>query len=268
MIEKLPVDLMVRINQFLELPDRIRLASCNKQLQTLVYQECSPLWCDIDFSRVDYYKARQHLTDAMLSSLLTRVNAKTVTKSLNVDLCTELIGTGLEPLKESATLEKIIMRLVRMREDVFIPALRTIMIPFKLKQVFYRPENYAALQGTAPSGFTNFLWDLRGARLQGAREAKLTCSACNMSVVNDARQVVPNGCGVSPTCCGTCSRHFCRQVHCPMGVTDCDFCGDTSCDECSKVTRCPACLGYCCDECEPIVSCNFCSNVSCPRMFL
>lgn len=106
MLENLPSDVMIRVNKFLELPDRVRLASSSNPLQKIVFQDCTPLWRDIDFSEIKEI-ARRSLTDARLSSLLVRVNAKTVTRNLNLHGCFKLEGTGLAPLIGSETMETL-----------------------------------------------------------------------------------------------------------------------------------------------------------------
>jgi hypothetical protein len=82
----IPADVMLRISMFLELPFRIRLASSSKPLQKLIFQDCIPLWHEINFSDLPY-KAARILTDEMLSSLLIRVNAKSVTRTVSVQDC-------------------------------------------------------------------------------------------------------------------------------------------------------------------------------------
>ena len=89
---------------FLKLSSRIRLASTSKTLQKLIFQDCIPLWREIDFSDLPY-ATKQSLTDEMLASLLIRVNAKSVTRTINLTSCNGIQGTGLEPLRGSEVLE-------------------------------------------------------------------------------------------------------------------------------------------------------------------
>lgn len=152
MIEKLPSDVMVRVLEFVDLPDCIRLATCSKRLQNLVYQDCVLLWRDIDLSKVN--GAPHCLTDDMLSSLLLRVNAKTVTRSMNLDWSTKITGTGLTPLSESQVLETLDFRenfqFRHIQIDIFVPILRT-MIPHKLVRVRFRDRAMQTIPDARPS---------------------------------------------------------------------------------------------------------------------
>lgn len=87
MIENLPVDIMVRISMFLKLPCRIRFASAaSKPRHELIFQDAHPLWHEINFCALPY-ATKKRLTDEMLSSLVIRVNAKSVTRAINLEDC-------------------------------------------------------------------------------------------------------------------------------------------------------------------------------------
>lgn len=132
MIENLLPEVIVRVNEFVELPDRVRFASCSKLLQKLVIDECAPLWRELDFSKI---KGRLLLTDERLSSLLVRVNARSVTKSLNLSGCKELRRTCLEPLRGSEALEEInLLRCDKLDWGIVFPILRS-MVSFNLFRV-------------------------------------------------------------------------------------------------------------------------------------
>lgn len=97
-IRMIPVDLMVHIDSFMEISDRVRLAATSKPVRKFIYEVCVPLWEDIDLSKVSYqYEVRDQLNDERLASLLIQVNARTVTRSLNLD-SVNVRGTGILPL--------------------------------------------------------------------------------------------------------------------------------------------------------------------------
>lgn len=64
-LENIPVDVMVRISIFPKLPCCICLASSSKPLQKLIFQDCIPLWHEINVTDLPY-KAARILTDEML----------------------------------------------------------------------------------------------------------------------------------------------------------------------------------------------------------
>ena len=186
-LENIPVDIMVRISIFLKLSCRIRLASTSKTLQKLIFQDCVPLWREINFKDLPYPK-KQSLTDEMLASLLIRVNAKSVTRTINLTRCGGIQGTGLEPLRGSEVLETLDMTEAyqqRIDLDTVLSILRT-MIPFKLFHVrlsfrFLRDE---------PEVFTTFLRDLGDERNKRIENEGLACYACREVVVQKSVQFV------------------------------------------------------------------------------
>ena len=107
MLERLSVDLMVHILEFVELPERLRLSMCSTKLLKVITTECTPLWVDIVFYSL---KHATSLTDDMLAALLTRVNARNVTKYLDLDGCSKIDGRGLAPLRHSRVLERVDLR--------------------------------------------------------------------------------------------------------------------------------------------------------------
>jgi hypothetical protein len=104
MLEELPIDIMVKVLDFTDLTTKVKLAGCNSTLQNRVYRECSLAWQSIRFplSRI--------LTDENVSRLLTRVNAREVTKSLDLSFCPSIEGRGLLPLRNSRVLETVDIR--------------------------------------------------------------------------------------------------------------------------------------------------------------
>ncbi len=262
-LDKLPSDVMVRLNEFLELPDRVRLASSNKTLQKLVFQECIPLWRDIDFSKMAGRNGLGRLTDDSLARLLIRVNARIVTRNLNLKYCKNVRGTGIAPLTCSPALETIDLRQLeydrRSDEHLIVPILRT-MIPFKLRRV--RFHGYP-LDEDVPSLFSDFLRDLHTFRQQQARDENITCTACDGKVAEESRQVIAGICGPPLSSCGTCHEQYCRRGSCTVNMKDCSYCGDTSCDACTQVKRCIECHESYCEPCNPVYSCAKCSIECC-----
>lgn len=269
-IEKLPSDVMVSIMGFVALHVRVRFASCSARLQKLLYQDCVPLWIDINFGDVrDQMKLR--LTDEMLASLLTRVNARNITQTLNLVHCQNIRGTGLEPLSDSRVLEKVYLQQEggdgMLDESIAVRILRS-MVPYKLFHVRFREELLECpnVETNFHRGLrivTNFLRDLRAAKLQHARDHKLTCRSCHNVVVEESKKLVTNLTGVPSPSCGVCQHHFCRRGSCSVGLTDCLYCGDSSCADCAQMKRCTSCAHSYCTTCNPVTSCDGCSKGYC-----
>ena len=75
MLEQLPLDIMTKALDFVQLPDCLRVATGSKVLNRLIMKECTALWETIDFSGFSKQR-RDGLRDEMLSGLLTRVRRK------------------------------------------------------------------------------------------------------------------------------------------------------------------------------------------------
>jgi len=260
---KLPVDVMVHIDSFMTLPDRVRLAATSKPVRKFIYEGCVPLWQTIDFSEVPI-KLRLKMNDEMLALLLIQVKARTVTRSLDLNIL-KIQGTGLLPLSDSETLETCRMPIGYLYENrcllMVVRILRT-MLPFKLSHVCFDLGN------SYPSIIiASFLRDLRHAELERARDQQITCTACNEAVWQESRQLVEMNSGVSSPSCITCRRLFCRRGSCTVGLADCVLCDDTSCDNCKHVKRCNRCALSYCHDCNPVHSCSGCSEVACNECF-
>jgi len=96
-IELVLPDVIVHILEFgVTLPERLKLAQCSHALDTLITTACPELWKEIDLSNNG-----NEITDHMLARLLERVNARAVTKSLDLSSCRGITGASLEPLRDS-----------------------------------------------------------------------------------------------------------------------------------------------------------------------
>lgn len=149
MIENLPTEIMARILEHSLLHERLILARCSTQLLHLITKECTELWVRIDLmplkewrTQVELEKRNANLTDEMLATLLTRVNAREITRFLSLQSCKRIVGPGLESLRDSRFLEHITLpsgyrgkeRLEDFNEHLVIDILHT-MIPHSLCKV-------------------------------------------------------------------------------------------------------------------------------------
>lgn len=113
------------------------------------------------------------MTDSMLQALLTRVNARQITKFLSIALCGQIQGSGLEPLRGSRILERVVLRTggARFDEALVMDILRT-MLPHKLYEVqlvpFRRIPHVYANKSLHTARRDSFHRDLRAARCQQA----------------------------------------------------------------------------------------------------
>jgi hypothetical protein len=126
-----PVETLTHVLKLLDIPSRVKLASCNLTLQQRVYRECFGAWISIDFS-LPTHSVR--LGDLDLSRLLTRVNARLVTKDFDLKSCSNVRGTGLAPLRSSRVLETGFLPEYPFDPTIIFWTLQTC-IPYKLSDV-------------------------------------------------------------------------------------------------------------------------------------
>ena len=266
-MEELPVDLLTRVLEFSELPERLQLARCSAGLLKLITKECTTLWIKIDFCRDrSFHKKADALTDTMLTALLARVNARDVTKCLSLRFCSKIRGDGLVPLRSSSVLECTDLRTASNTLDMSLTTdiLRT-MIPHKLFEVKFSSTSLSEERSYASTVATRqrFFRDLRAEKHRQAIQQRVVCSSCQYPVAEEGRQFVPRINGLPCSHCQECLEHFCRKSSCLVAMNDCKMCERTSCNECALVKRCDDCYESYCGDCAFIDACSFCKQTYC-----
>jgi hypothetical protein len=263
-IEALQPNLMIEILEYANLPEILALASASSGLRRTVYKKSSGLWTHLDFSTLPL-TTRARLTDKSLAGLLKRVNAKHVTKTLNLANCANLDGGGLSPLRHSRRLESVDLRRESPNlneERRAVRELRT-MIHHKLSYVRFHQDSMHSNDGCV----VNFLRDLHAAKLKQALEKKFKCNACGDAVADESRQLVPNVTGVPPFQCNDCKNVYCLGTACTVHLSICVACGGAKCARCddNKTIICDACARSYCNECadSSFAKCLGCKEVSC-----
>ena len=259
MLEQLAPELMVKILLFMDVPARVQLSRSNTHLQTKVFHECPQAWQSISFRHVKA-EYRDRLSDGDLSKLLKKVNAREVTATLDLCGCKEIRGPGLTPLRHSRILELLNLQ-GTMANNNLTPVLWILhtVIQFKFWALHL---NYNLFMNPSDA-LKDFLWKLRQAKLEQAQET--CCSCCQHLVVDMSRQVVPNIYGLPETHCHKCREPFCKTSTCPMGVRECQHCGESYCDTCAIVAPCLSCgRSFCRDaSCGKFSMCTMCGKLCC-----
>jgi hypothetical protein len=78
-------------------------------MQQHVFRDGSEAWETIGLAHCRLYMYCRNLSDFQLSRLLIRVNAREVSKTLNISGCRNIYGFGLTSLRGSRVLEKTLM---------------------------------------------------------------------------------------------------------------------------------------------------------------
>ena len=257
-MEQLPTETLVHILGFLDVPSRLQLARGNQALRRKIYRDCAQAW--VEFKPCTH-EFDERFTDLDLSRLLTRVNAREVTKSLDLQSCNRISGSGLMPLRNSRVLERVDLRGTAAEQNPtpFLSILNC-SIPYKLVDVTLNPYSV---------GFKNkfaidFMRQLRQVKLLQAQENMTVCSCCEQVVVQDSRNIVPNFYGVPLMHCLECKQDYCRRASCDMDVRECQTCAQTFCKECNIVFQCHYCgKSYCDDVCVLMDICIKCHKICC-----
>lgn len=204
-----------------------------------------------------FLQPRFRLADEMIGALLTRVNAKSVIRELDLSGCQKITnGACLEPLRHSRVLERVnIMNLDDAGQEGALEILRTCF-PYKLFQV--------DMHGLS-SARRWFLCDWQEAQHTRERylrnqEEAIKCSSCSLSVADQARQIMPNS-----WCASACHQHFCRTGSCPTAVYDYRKCGKMYCSGCKGAVQCKTCRASFCNSCMIINPCGICNERLCHR---
>lgn len=279
-MEQLPVDVLVGVLEFSTLAERIQLGRCSKILLNTISKDFTLLWVEINL------EGAVNLTDNMLEALLTRVNARSVTKNINLAGCSSLVdGNCLAPLRSSHVLERVNictgcpLRVVNEFERDALKVLRT-SIPFRLRSVKFSTVH--ALQDQDDRSFhalgdklwygsrgvfvrrESFISKMRAEQRKQALQDKIACQSCGQFVCEENEQVIPRLVGLpSSQCIGECGKYYCCKPNCPEEMLDCRFCGDACCQSCDMIGRCMDCSCASCVQCGPTFSCDACSETFC-----
>jgi len=201
------------------------------------------------------------------------VNDRENTVSLVLEGCRGILGLGLAPLENWRALESIdLLGTGADEEPAPFLAILNSMIPHNLFDVRLRQVSEQTTSGYLPY----FMWNLRNAKQKQMIETRALCSACNLPVMEQSRQMVPSFVGKPTMCCVGCKKNFCQRPSCPMAVFEC-ACACLSCVDCDIAAQCHGCrrtiFGDCspslqcdkcektfCDDCDGIFSCDLCSG--------
>ena len=252
---------------FLNMQEKIIFSMCSKQMSQLPMDKA--FWGDISFPP----SCADKVTDAMLRSLLTRVNALEGLRSLSLRGCTAIKGSGFAPLIGSEVLEIIDLRLGL--EDHLNPGpinglshqhVRGLVMSckgprHKLEVVKLRRQR------ARTSGDDLDTWDQPW---QGIMTTFRHHCLHNRKMNNDTqcgwcenRAPAFKGWALELAPCSTCRKSSCCQPgECPYMI-DCSLCLDTFCGDCDMGSPCGECGDQFCEGCRSTCPCDICGQYFC-----
>lgn len=258
-IQQAPTGLLRNMVEFLNLGDRMRLARCSTSMLRKITKETPSLWTSISFATSPGMQ-RAKLTDDMVSSLLTRVNAHQVTKSVDLTNCARFEGTALEPLRGSRVLERISIDGGGVNDLISTYDILRTCIPYNLSSVNL-PE---AMNSDAEAQFHRDLEAGRHSMQRYLQGKDIKCRECSQPVVDKHEQVIPQVFGMPSRQCSKCCTYACGKASCSLKLTHCGQCGSMSCNTCADgPVQCGLCRVSYCKLCKPVAKCKRCDELYC-----
>lgn len=268
--EQLPVDVLTNVLEYMNLAERIQLFQLNTTILRRVSRECTTLWENISLRGCSDEQV-EAITDQQFSALLVRVDARHVTKWLELydDLIQwmppNFLGPALEPLRHSRVLEYVSIAGHELNTEVVYGILRTC-IPFRLYKVKVERRG----QDINEEG-QQFSRDLEAAQHTRQRylqtiEDHIKCSTCNQLVASKEDQIIPQVFGMpSFRCSGVWCEYgyYCRRASCLGATRHCGKCGRLVCSMCFGLDTCSLCKVSFCENCKNVKECRVCEVETC-----
>ena len=256
---------------------------------------------ELDFGDVDAQLASR-LTDDHLKCILVNIDAKDNLKVLKLTHCTGISGSGLEPLRDSCSMELIDLSLLKLHDPIGkwqveegVMKLKNDYSECLLSEYLVLPILDSLIEQGAHSALKYIQfhksWKDRSSRqFKGVaarfksflnRESRNLCVLCNIisregSTCYTCLEYVCSQCVCSVTPrdpitnlragshCVTCDKSFCRRcVDFKQCQGDsCRGCNRNQCSECT--TPCKTCKMRLCPKCRSTVeTCDICGNEFC-----
>lgn len=222
----------------------------------------------LDFGAIEKSLAAK-ITDDVLKSILTCIDANTKLRKLKLAGCVNITGAGLDPLRGSAVLEQIVLSLVAEHKSPILDADPLLscehLLPI-LDSIIERDDNVLR-SITFPEcwrrgGRNSLLNEFMGRCDEVFQRRSITCTECDESVEEIGRvrglELGPDWFtlqgafyGLQNYTCYSCSKHFCYSCSDEgKGLTFCGNCVKEYCHECAPVVEeCKSCHEYCCKGC-------------------
>lgn len=243
-----------------------------------------------DFSYVIQSVTRGVLNDVDLKAVLICIDARNTIESLELsDDCIHITGSGLEPLRESTTLQRIDLSMnkfdsddnarlqsIALSENAVLPILKSII----------QQENQSIRHIQLPRKWKD---DKSAELLQFLRKynqaleyVRLLCGCkgcdneCDMAMHCYGKRF-----GTQTGTCYKCMKHFCSTEVCGSDpwwdycikcekylcsdcspVDECSICNRSSCCDCGSMI-CSGCNKIYCDNCRPVHACDDCNDWFC-----
>ena len=237
----------------------------------------------LDFADIEKSLASRLTDDDIAAALVCTVDNL---KTLKLAGCTNITGSGLEPLRESLVLEHIDLTLVSLyenpsidpepliSEELVLPILISIVdANNNLLRYVELPKKFRSHPSSSLNRFLkkyNQLLKTRG----------YSCSNCDTSIstgrtAGNQWTMYSTGkrwikyYGTQSFTCSKCTSHICDNCNDPEGnhsyIEHCESCERDYCLDCSNMKECPRCANYTCTKCAvtDMMDCQKCNREVC-----
>lgn len=308
-LSRLNPELLLMVMEYLvpmTLPETLALASMNRSLRNFIYKDCGKiLWKDLIFH--DQYNKRPVLipsvlegrfTDDDLHRLLENINAKEVTRCIQIKICESMNGEGLTPIAGSSVLEKLVVRFWGVRKkglSQFVQLLCSFFVPmtgdsiypnggYSLKRVDVEVWNLWSAKNHKNHKALVLAMDTLHSRMKRYWvPSTVSCSHCEGQIENvglsadnvEEEWDIMSVAAIPNWLCVLCSRATCRQGSCPkvrfcaadFPFKQCILPGPF-CAECEQeFKKCESCNEDVCLMCAGHAKCKDCGSLHCGKDF-
>ena len=229
----------------------------------------------LDFGAIEKSLAAK-ITDDVLKSILTCIDANTKLRKLKLAGCVNITGAGLDPLRGSAVLEQIDLSLVEEHKSPMpdaepllscehvLPILDSIIEREEsvLHSITF-PESWRREENVVLNEF------MRRCNEMFVRR-NITCPTCDESVeeidvewflLHDPSQ--GDYYGLQEYTCYNCLGHFCHGCEDEEDLNYCCNCKKHYCNECVSIEECVKCDKSYCKGCKFLEKCVECDEYYC-----
>lgn len=281
-----------------DLPALLRLGGTCRSFHTIVFEQHTWLWKQIDFSTIPTAVAAR-LSDIHLFLLLEACDPDgTVVTTLLLRGCTGVKGTGLIPFLCRATaVTTLDLRLGRSHHmtvgptgledhgEMLASALCELIgrsqHPVKIKirsqrAVEYDGNDISRIVTAYDAPFHRVIQRMILRFLWAFKIRDRSCMNCDVSLVPsmfirvegiNVLQKIVTGQGVKTRFCSSCDGVSCNSIcscrKCCPQIYECCWCDETYCTRCRDGGICSGCHGGFCAECRPINGCSTCGRPNC-----
>ena len=300
----LPSGILAHAASFLAAPSRSLFAIALDEIVTPNEERSSAIvgnqWDTLDFGEIEQDLAKK-LSDYDVVRVLQCIDAVNKLKRLKLTNCTNIIGTGLVPLRGSLVIEQIDLSVVYDNQGPDINPVPQISCEhiFPILDSIIEREDCALMhlhfpkvwrrEPSTDSEFHAFI--LRYNEMRAGRE-EINCLKCHSLLPSTGDEWIEtdtdadNYYGAYWNTCYGCLKHYCYRCDDEEGKKKlhvCDTCQRDYCEDCSKMNHCYGCAHKICNDCynykcakcndefclecvekgESVHKCEYCNKVYC-----